>query len=247
MADRRMFAKSIVLSDTFMEMPAMTRALYFTLGMFADDDGFVSNPKGVMRLCGATEKDLGILKTLRYILKFPSGVIVIKHWPINNYIREDRRKGTTYVEEMATLTYDEKGAYTEKIKACQTDDNQLPTECQPNANQVRENGIPSIGKDSIGKNNIDKSKKSKPFVPPTLDDVKAYAQKRGNKVDPQKFFDYYTAGEWKDAKGNPVKSWKQKMITWEGREPATNTKIHNYGERAYDYNELEQIAGINND
>ena len=125
MADRRMFAKSIVLSDTFMDMPAMSRALYFTLGMFADDDGVVGNPKGVMRQCGATDEDMDILKDLRYVLAFPSGVVVIKHWPINNYIRDDRHKRTTYVEEMATLTIDEKGAYTEKNKVCQSSVSQV--------------------------------------------------------------------------------------------------------------------------
>lgn len=204
----------------------MARALYFTLGMFADDDGVVGSPKAVMRQCGATEKDMEILKRLRYVLAFPSGVVVIKHWPINNYIQSDRKKKSTYVEELSTLTHDEKGAYTEKNK----DVSKMDTEYQQPV---------YIGKDSIGKDNKKIIK-----APPTLDEVKAYAQKRGNKVDPQKFFDYYTAGDWKDAKGNPVKSWKQKMITWESREPATNKKIHSYEERSYNYNDLEKIAGI---
>lgn len=141
MAERRMFAKSIVLSDIFMDMPAMTRCLYFTLGMFADDDGVVGNPKGVMRQCGATDKDMDTLKRLRYILAFPSGVIVIKHWPINNYIQSDRKKKSTYVEELATLTHDEKGAYTEKNK----DVSKMDTEYQQTV---------YTGKDSIGKDNI---------------------------------------------------------------------------------------------
>jgi hypothetical protein len=193
-----------------------------------------------MRQCGASQDDMAILLQKRYVLGFASGVIVIKHWRINNYIREDRHKGTTYIEELATLAIDEKGAYTEKNKSA----NQLPTSCQPVANQVRDVGIPSIGKDSIGKKNNNKA-----FVPPTIDEVKEYAQKRGNKVDPQKFFDYYTAGNWKDAKGNPVKNWKQKMITWESRQtqPTVNAKIHNFDERDYDFDELAKSIGVGGD
>jgi hypothetical protein len=229
-----------------MDMPAMSRALYFTLGMFADDDGVVGNPKGVMRQCGATDEDMDILKNLRYVLAFPSGVVVIKHWPINNYIRDDRHKRTTYVEEMATLTIDEKGAYTEKNKVCQSSDGQVSVKCQSTDGQVTENGIPSIGKDRLVKN---KNNNSRKFTPPTIDEVKEYAQKRGNKVDPQKFFDYYTAGNWKDAKGNPVKNWKQKMITWESRQtqPTVNAKIHNFDERDYDFDELAKSIGVGGD
>lgn len=114
MAERRMFAKSIVLSDAFLDMPMSARCLYFTLGMLADDDGFVGNPKSIMRQCGATDDDIKILLAKRYILGFESGIIVIKHWRMNNYLRNDRYSQTTYLEEKETLMIDEKGAYTEK-------------------------------------------------------------------------------------------------------------------------------------
>ena len=114
MAERRMFAKSIVMSDVFLDMPLSARCLYFTLGMMADDDGFVGNPKSITRQCGASQEDLDILKEKRYILGFDSGVIVIKHWCMNNYIQKDRYKHTTYIEEMDTLGIDNKGSYTEK-------------------------------------------------------------------------------------------------------------------------------------
>lgn len=80
---------------------------------------------------------------------------------------------------------------------------------------------------------IDKNKKRKDknnvFVPPTLEEVQAYVEERGSNVDAQKFFDYYTAGNWRDAKGNAVKNWKQKLLTWErkdntnGRNSTSNT------------------------
>ena len=82
--------------------------------MVADDDGFVGNPKSVMRQASATQDDLKLLIAKRFVLSFESGVIVIKHWRINNYIQKDRYKSTTYVEELNTLALDDKGAYTEK-------------------------------------------------------------------------------------------------------------------------------------
>lgn len=116
MAERRMFAKTIVTSDAFLDMPLSARCLYFTLGMFADDDGFVNNPKSIMRQVGASQDDLNVLLLKRFILAFDSGVIVIKHWRIHNYIQKDRYKESKYIEEKATLTIDEKGAYTECIQ-----------------------------------------------------------------------------------------------------------------------------------
>ena len=114
MAERRMFAKSIVLSDAFLDMPLSARCLYFTLGMLADDDGFVGSPKAIMRQCGASQDDMTVLLQKRYVLGFDSGVIVIKHWRMNNYLQNDRKKDTTYLEELSMLEIDKKGAYTER-------------------------------------------------------------------------------------------------------------------------------------
>lgn len=111
MADKRMFSKSIVLSDAFLDMPATTRCLYFTLSMLADDDGFVSSPKSIMRQCGASDDDLKVLIGKKFIIPFDSGVVVIKHWRINNYLRGDRHKPTNYLDEMAELEVEQNGAY----------------------------------------------------------------------------------------------------------------------------------------
>ena len=138
MAERRMFAKTIVTSDAFLDMPLSARCLYFTLGMFADDDGFVNNPKSIMRQVGACTDDLNLLLLKRFILSFDSGVIVIKHWRIHNYIQKDRYKETKYIEERATLMLDEKGAYTECIQDVSMLDTQVSI------------GKVSVGKDSLG-------------------------------------------------------------------------------------------------
>lgn len=140
-----MFAKSIVLSDAFLDMPLSARCLYFTLGMFADDDGFVGSPKGVMRQCGASQDDMAVLLQKRFVLSFDSGVIVIKHWKINNYLQKDRHKDTTYLEELATLDTDDKGAYTEKKG--------MYIKCIQNVYT----GKNSIDKNRLGKIRIDKS------------------------------------------------------------------------------------------
>ena len=137
MAERRMFSKSIIDSDAFLEMPLSTQALYFHLSMRADDDGFVSNPRRIMQMIGAGNDDAKVLLAKRFILEFESGVIVIKHWRINNYIQKDRYKPTNYTEEKSQLQLENNGAYTDK----KTDVYILDTQ------------------DSIGKNSIDKNSK----------------------------------------------------------------------------------------
>ena len=96
MAERRMFAKTIIDSDAFLEMPATAQMLYFHLAMRADDDGFINNPKRIMRMIGSGEDDLKLLILKKFIIPFESGVVVIKHWRINNYLRTDRYKETAY-------------------------------------------------------------------------------------------------------------------------------------------------------
>lgn len=128
MGEHRMFAKSITESDAFREMPLSSQALYFHLSMDADDDGFTNRPKTICRILGANDDDLKILIAKRFVIPFESGILCIKHWRINNYIRKDRYKPTNYKEERATLTLKENGAY--------TFGNQLTTTWQPNDNHL---------------------------------------------------------------------------------------------------------------
>ncbi|HFH0094315.1 TPA: replisome organizer [Enterococcus faecium] len=112
MAERRMFAKTIIDSDAFLDMPLSTQALYFHLSMRADDDGFINNPKKIQRMVGCGDDDLKLLMVKRFILVFESGVIVIKHWKIHNYIQKDRYKPTLYQDEKAQIAVKETNAYT---------------------------------------------------------------------------------------------------------------------------------------
>ncbi|MCR4307097.1 MAG: hypothetical protein NUV80_00895 [Candidatus Berkelbacteria bacterium] len=112
MAQRRMFSQEIVESDAFLEMPLSTQCLYFHLGMYADDDGFV-NPKKIMRLLGSQTDDLKVLTGKRFVLPFQSGVVVVKHWRMNNFLRKDRYKPTAYLEERNQIYLKENNSYTE--------------------------------------------------------------------------------------------------------------------------------------
>ena len=114
MAERRMFAKTIIDSDAFLDMPLSAQALYFHLSMRADDDGFVNNPKKIQRTVGASDDDCKLLVMKRFILTFASGVIVIKHWRIHNYIQKDRYKETVYTKEKSKLYINQNNAYTDK-------------------------------------------------------------------------------------------------------------------------------------
>lgn len=145
MAEKRMFAKTIIDSDAFLDMPLSTQALYFHLSMRGDDDGFVNNPKRIMRTIGANENDYDVLVGKRFIIFFDTGVIVIKHWKMHNYIRKDRYKPTVYQDEKEMLATKENGSYTLDFD----DDFDVGI---PLVDQMTTNGQPRIDKISIDKN-----------------------------------------------------------------------------------------------
>lgn len=110
MAERRMFSKSIIDSDIFLDMPLSTQCLYFHLSMRADDDGFVNKTKRIMRMIGSSDDDLKILIAKNFVLPFESGLVVITHWKIHNYIQKDRYHPSTEDEKML-ITVGKSGIY----------------------------------------------------------------------------------------------------------------------------------------
>lgn len=114
MADRRMFNRKIVESDAFLDMPLSAQALYLHLNMEADDAGFVNSPKRIQRMIGSSEDDLKLLLAKSFLIAFDSGVMVVKHWKINNYIAKDRYHETSYLEEKKMLSEKDNGAYSLK-------------------------------------------------------------------------------------------------------------------------------------
>ena len=148
MAERRMFAKTIIDSDVFTDMPISARLLYYDLAMRADDDGFVNSPKKIMRFVGASVDDMNVLIAKQFIIPFESGVVVIKHWKIHNYIQKDRYKATSYQAEKESLTLKNGTYYTDDLP----DVSNLDTECIQDVysldTQVR------LGKDRLGKDRV---------------------------------------------------------------------------------------------
>ncbi|HHD5755251.1 TPA: replisome organizer [Streptococcus pyogenes] len=147
MADKRMFSLKIVDSDLFLDMPLSSQCLYFHLSMRADDDGFVDNPKKIIKIIGANDDDLKILITKGFVIVFERGIIVITHWKINNFIRKDRYKPTMYIEQKQQLNQTENGAYISEEKVgCHL------------VNQRFSSGQPSIDKGRLDKVSIDKGR-----------------------------------------------------------------------------------------
>jgi hypothetical protein len=205
-AERRMFTKRITESDAFLDMPSSTQMLYFHFSMNADDDGFVNNPKKIQKMCGASDDDFKLLIAKSFIILFDSGIIVIKHWKMHNYIQADRYRPTDYVEEKSMLGIKSNKAYT-------LDVSKMDTECIQNGYI----GKVSIDKDSKDKDSKEESvgeEKAKRFYPPTLDEVKQYCEERKNNIDPMVFIDFYSSKGWMIGK-NRMKDWKAAVRTWE--------------------------------
>lgn len=102
-ANRRMFSLDVVNTDRFMEMPLTAQALYFHLGMRADDDGFIASPRQIMKAVECKQDDMKILISKGYVIPFESGIVVIRHWKQHNYIQSDRYRKTKFLEEKSHL------------------------------------------------------------------------------------------------------------------------------------------------
>ena len=222
MAERRMFAKKITESDAFLDMPSSTQMLYFHLSMNADDDGFVNNPKKIQRMCGASDDDFKLLVAKSFVILFESGVIVIKHWKMHNYIQSDRYKPTDYIEEKSMLGLKQNKAYT-------LDEEQMVTKCIQDVaiGKVREDKV-SVVEGSVGEKREEKTKR---FTPPTLDEVEQYCLERANGINAQAFIDFYESKGWMIGK-NKMKDWKAAVRTWERKNKESKTDAYGTWEGA---------------
>lgn len=153
MAAKRMFSLDVVDTDKFLEMPTSTQCLYFHLGIRADDEGFVSAPKKILKLTGCSNDDLRILIAKEYIIPFDEGVVVIVDWNVNNWIRPDRKHNTRFQEEKRQLAL-VNGRYI-LTDSCQLIDGQMSVNCPTEI---------SIDKISIDKNSIDKNKEDREYI-----------------------------------------------------------------------------------
>jgi len=195
MAQRRMFSKDVTNSDVFLDLPLSTQALYFHLGMNADDDWFVQ-PKAIMRLTQAKDDDLKLLMMKWFCISFVDSVIVITHWKQNNQLRNDRYKPTVYQNHMKVLWLATNKEYKMKNIIGIPNGNQMETQY-------------SIVENSIVENNSSEWK-----IPPSLAQVSEYCKERENWIDPEEFISFYASKGWMVGK-NKMKDWKASIITRE--------------------------------
>lgn len=198
MARRRMFSLDVVDTDRFLDMPSSTQALYFHLGMRADDDGFVASPKRTTAMCGCSADDLNLLAAKGFVRPFESGVLVIVDWKKNNLIRPDRYTPTQFLDEKAQLG----------IPAVNQTETKTTYQRVP---QVRLGKVRS-GKDK--ESTADKPPRPR-FTPPSEEEAITYFCGQGSSATEAKFFiDYFTANGWKVGGRACMKDWQAAARNW---------------------------------
>ena len=227
MAERRMFAKTIIDSDNFLDMPMSAQCLYFHLSMRADDEGFINNPKKITKMIGAADDDLKLLILKNFVIAFDTGVIVIKHWKIHNYIQSDRFKATVCQEERKSLTV-KSNVYnldTKCIQDVSTLDTQVRLELGKDSIELGKDSI-DFGNNKVLLNNKDngyinslsphtaeRESEKETKIPPGIDDVKAYIKEKGYDIDAEEWWYFYDSKGWKIGK-EKMKKWKSAVNTW---------------------------------
>lgn len=182
LAERRMFAKTIIDSDAFLDMPLSTQCLYFHLCMRADDDGFINNPKKIQRMVGCADDDLKLLLAKSFVIPFDSGVCVIKHWRIHNYIRNDRYQETVYQDEKKQLHIKENRAYS--LHEGDSDTAGIPDGI-PNDYQM-ETQV-RLGKSSIGKGRLVEDRGAGEGAPPPAPEKQIYGEFQNVRLTMQQY------------------------------------------------------------
>lgn len=204
MAERRMFAKTVIASDEFLKLPLSAQALYFHLAMRGDDDGFVNNPRSIQDSIKASDEDLRMLIDRRFILPFESGVVVIKHWRIHNYIQKDRYKPTVYTEERSRLIVKPNRAYTECERPVYKMDTMYT---QSSIDEDRLDEIRVDGGDTATAGNPKSSY-------PTLQEVIDFAsEEKLTAVNVYRFYGYYHQIGWNSSQGRRI-DWRIKIREW---------------------------------
>lgn len=214
MAERRMFSKKITDSDAFIDLPSAAQALYFHLNQGADDDGFNNQIQAAIFKSHASVDDLKVLLAKNFVIRFESGVIVIKHWRMHNTLRKDRYNPTNFQEELSMLGIKDNGSYT----LYPQDDERLPSGCQTVAKRLPQ--------DSIDKDSIDKDSLIPPIVPPKGDAKPTRMEVLGERFE--RFWKVYPR---KTGKGLAERSF----IKYEPTEELTEQMIAKVREMAQTY------------
>ena len=206
-----MFAKSVIDSDEFLELPARCQLLYFHLGMRADDDGFVNKARAILRLTGCTEADMKTLIAAQYLISFPSGVVVIRHWNVHNYIKKDRYRETIHKEEKAMLGLEDSRVYTRVD----------PTWTQSGTGSEPQDRLDKVSSDQVSLNQESTGGCAMPEAgamarPPTATEVMIYVKQKKYHIDPERFVSFYNKNGWME-QGKPMTDWKKAVDLWQQR------------------------------
>ena len=184
MAQRRMFSQKVIETDKFLDMALTAQSLYFHLGMNADDDGFVGNPKSIKRMTGASEDDLKALVEKDYLIVFDDGVVVIKDWLVSNYVKKDRYTPTIYTDDMKLIGLDKNKRY-QFVSDLEPERNQVGTEMSPECIQNGDKMEPNcIQSGSKNKNQIS-SENSQPQQGQGFNSMEPNWNQNGTEMDPQ--------------------------------------------------------------
>jgi len=227
MAQKRMFDKKVVESDKFLDLPNSSKALYFMAGMEADDKGFFQ-PRKLQRMCGFSDDDYKILIAKGFFIAFESGVMVVTDWNKNNWLDSRRITETEYVDELKLLKI-----VNEKYEL----DNCCLASAKPmlRENRIEENRIEE-------NNNIELTKTKNKFSPPTLEEIEKYIEQKKLNVIAKDFYNYFSEGKWADSKGNKVKNWKQKLLTWNKFSTPSKNITQKFQDNSGQYENLEKYV-----
>lgn len=197
MAQRRLISPQVTETDAFLDMSPSAQALYFHMNLYADDDGFVDNPKSVQRMVGASSDDLKRLVEKKFLLLFDDGVVVITHWRVQNSIRKDRYKQTIHADDLAKLELDKNGIYHLKTEQQFLDlksseprqinmrqsDNQMATTGQPNV----PDGCPKSSQVKLSKDKLSDTDLTDDLNLNDLNNACTHAQENSSQTDKQEF------------------------------------------------------------
>ena len=195
MAERRMFTKKITDSDAFIELSSSAQALYFHLNQGADDDGFNNQIQNAMFKSHSTIDDLKVLMLKNFIIRFDSGVIVIKHWRMHNTLRKDRYTPTNFQEELKCLGIKDNGSYTLCDDGCHLVAKRLPQD--------------SIGKIRIDKDNISTASNDAKAIVPINENQNKF------NMEFEKLWEIYPNKKGKDQAKNKYLLARKQGITYE--------------------------------
>lgn len=184
MAQRRMFSQKVTETDKFLDMALTAQSLYFHLGMNADDDGFVGNPKSIKRMIGASEDDLKALVEKDYLIVFDDGVVVIKDWLVSNYVKKDRYTPTIYTDDMKLIGLDKNKRY-QFVSDLEPERNQVGTETEPKRNQNGDEMEPECIQSGSKNENQISNKNSQPQQGQGFNSMEPNWNQNGTKTDPQ--------------------------------------------------------------